>query len=818
VNSESSALLAGTRVLDLTTSRAELAGRLLADLGAEVLKIEPPPGAEARRIPPFDETAPERPSLYWAAVAIGKASAVLDLDHDEADRERLRQLAIRADVLIESFDPGTMAAWGLGYDQLCSRNPSLVYVSVSPYGQTGPKAHWPATELTVEAASGRLALQGDRDRPPLPIGYPQAAFHAGSQAAADAIIALNEREVSGRGQYLDVSMQTAMTWSLMNYMGYPALTGGDPPAQGDDRADPAAGPRGPILALIPCADGFVLASNTLHEQVARILPGAVLPDLARRGDPRPGLESVDWPAWLTAAQDGKADAEVLAAAYDAVRAFCLPMKKAEIFAWAWANDMRFAPVHTTRDLVDNPHFADRGFWQHVGPYLHPGPAARPGRTPLVLARPAPKLGANQDRIEAWLRDPPRPATAASPERPGEAFKGLKVADFSWVAIGPLTAKALADHGATVVRVESSTRLDYVRTLLPFKNNVPGVNRSHYMNNLNSSKLGVALNLRTEGGRDLARRLADWAEVVIEIYTPGTMQRLGLDYETLRKGHDDLIMVSTCLLGQDGPWSTFAGYGPHGAAIAGLYGITGWPDRAPCGPIGPYTDVVAPRYSVSTLAAALLERRRTGLGQHIDLSQVEAAIHFIEPLLLDETVNGRTAGAAGHDSHTCCPHGVYATAGIERYIAIAVETAAQWRALCSVAPLQDFAAPAFDAIESRRAAREAIDAALRPWVRQQDRFELERALVAAGVPAAVALRPSEVVVDPQLVARDYFVTLDHSEIGPTPFDGLVTSFSAKHVQLHKAAPCLGEDTEHVMRDILGLSEDQLAEHAANGVFT
>ena len=215
-----------------------------------------------------------------------------------------------------------------------------------------------------------------------------------------------------------------------------------------------------------------------------------------------------------------------------------------------------------------------------------------------------------------------------------------------MAVGPITGKALADHGATVIRVESSTRVDYVRTLTPFKDNEPGINRSHYYNNLNSSKLGVALNLQTPEGKQLAKRLIDWADVIVENFTPGTMKRLGFDYETLNKERPELIMISTCLLGQTGPWASFAGYGPHGAAISGLHYITGWPDRPPTGPVGPYTDVIAPRYSVSALAAAILERRRSGLGQHLDVSQVESAIHFIEPLVLDETVNGRTAQAAG----------------------------------------------------------------------------------------------------------------------------------------------------------------------------
>jgi benzylsuccinate CoA-transferase BbsE subunit len=288
----SSALLSGIRVLDLTNERAELAGRMLADLGAGVLKIEPPEGVRSRRIPPFDEQAGGRKaSLYWASVGAGKLSAVLDLSL-EADRECLRRLANVADVLIESFDPGTLDAMGLGHDDLRRTNPSLVYLSVTPYGQRGPKANWPATELTLEAAGGRLALQGDTDRPPIPIGYPQAAFHAGAQAAADVVIALNERALSGLGQHLDASMQEAVLLTLMNYAGFPALTGGDPPGLGDDRGRDQRRPGG--LGMVECADGYVLATNMTPESIARVVPKAVLSTLATREEPAANLDAIDW--------------------------------------------------------------------------------------------------------------------------------------------------------------------------------------------------------------------------------------------------------------------------------------------------------------------------------------------------------------------------------------------------------------------------------------------------------------------------------------------------------------------------------------------
>jgi crotonobetainyl-CoA:carnitine CoA-transferase CaiB-like acyl-CoA transferase len=847
VSSSDAPLLAGIRVLDLATPRAELAGRMLAELGATVLKLEPPAGTQARTLPPFDESdGPGRgASLYWAALGLGKRSAVLDIE-TAAGQRQLRDLACVADVLIESYAPGYLDALGLGYEALGASNPRLVYASAAAYGASGPKAQWPATDLTLEAAGGRLALQGDRDRPPLPVGYPQASFHTGGRLAADIIIAVNERDLSGLGQHLDASMQEAVLITLMNAAGFPHYTGGDPPGTGDDRAT-AAVQRGGFLGRCDCADGYVVVTATSQAQLYQSIAKVVVPELRERGLLSRELEAVDWEPWPAAARADSVPAAELDAAIEAVRLFFRLHTKAELMRWAWQADVHLGPVHSTADLVANEHLAAKGYWCKVGNYTMPGLGVRMSRSVLSLGPAAPALGADQALLEAWLREAgadkrerperdrlshaapsaPGPARSSLPatgsslapaDRPGEAFAGLKVLDMSWVAVGPITAKALADHGATVVRVESATRVDYVRTLTPFKDGIVGINRSHFMNNLNSSKFGVALNLALPEGRILARRLADWSDVIVENFTPGTMARLGLEYATLSRERPDLIMLSTCLLGQTGPWASFAGYGPHGAGIAGFYGVTGWPDRAPCGPSGPYTDVVAPHYTVSALAAAVWQRRRTGLGQHIDVSQVEAAIHFIEPLILDETVNGRTAAPAGLGSLTACPHGVYATAGSERYVAVAVETPAQWRALRALVPLDDFTDPRLDQLSERLVVKDSIDAALRAWTAGRDRREVERALVKAGVPASVVQRPTELVTDPQLLARDFFQVLEHGEIGPTPFDGLMTHFSAKRRVLHKAAPCVGEDTEQVMRVILGLSDDEIADYAAAGIFT
>jgi crotonobetainyl-CoA:carnitine CoA-transferase CaiB-like acyl-CoA transferase len=814
---ESEGPLAGVRVLDLATERAELAGRLLADLGADVVKVEPTAGAAARFLPPFTKGREGDPngSLYWAAVALGKRSVVVDLQ-TEAGHAELRRLAVSADVLIESFDPGTMGNMKLGFPALKKLNPRLIYVSVTPYGQDGPHALRPATDLTIEAAGGLLGLQGDSDRPPVPVGHPQAAFHAGIQAAADTIIALNERQRSGRGQHLDVSMQAAMVWTLMNATGYPPNTGGDPPKTGEARAEPPTElvPGVALPNLWPCSDGYVQMSVTIAGLGGRTLANLVHL-IEAEGRLAPELAESGWASWVETMTPGQVAPELLITARDEIARYFLSLTKEQIMRRAVEHKLLIAPIRSIDELLRDPQLQARQYWESVGGRCHPGVAARLSRTPMKLRAPAPALGADQDLLTAVRLSPLRSSRRRKPG--SRAFDGLKVADFAWVGVGPLISKALADHGATVVHVESATRPDVLRLGPPFKDGEPGIDRSQFQANFNSSKLGLALNLALPGGQQLARRLIAWSDVVLESFTPGVLAQFGFGYEEIARDRPDLVMLSTCICGQTGPYATYRGFGTQGAALSGLHGLTGWPDRPSRGTWGAYTDFIAPRYGVAALTAALFERSRTGLGQHIDLGQVEAAIHFAEPLVLDYTVNGRTHEAAGHSSDRACPHGVYGAEGKERYVAIAAESLEQWRALCAEAPGVRFKGWERANLAERLLHDAEIDTALADWCRDQGAFELVERLAAASVPAAVVQRPSDLHRDPQLAHRGFFVPCQHGVMGLTPYDGPVTLFSDTPAKL-TAGPCLGEHTHEVLHDLLGLADEEISEYAAAGVLT
>jgi crotonobetainyl-CoA:carnitine CoA-transferase CaiB-like acyl-CoA transferase len=795
--------LAGIRVLDLATPAAEIAGRVFADLGAEVIKIEPPGGCASRRTPPFAKGRESDPdgSLYWRAFGLGKKSVVLDLVQ-AGDRARFLELVRGADVLIESHAPGVMDALGLGHAALARENESLVYVSITPFGQTGPEAGSPATDLQLAAAGGLLNMQGDRDRPPVPVGWPESSHHGAVQAAADAMLALWARRRSGRGQHLDSSMQAAVVWTLLFATGHSTLYGEDTPGWGEKRGEPPPQllPGVVIPNMARCKDGFVAMTLVLGEVGARGF-GSLMRFAAEHDGLSPDLAERDWSTWVQLLTTGKLTPAELARAFEELIAFLATRTKAELHERSVKDRWLIAPALSAADLLADRQLESRGYWTRVGDTLHPGAFAKLTRTPIRLDAPAPRLGADQALVSAAPRRPHLPAGAKAPRK--SLLEGLKVADFSWVGAGPLVSKDLANLGATVVHVESDKKVDPLRYIPPWTGRIPNPANGHTPANFNQSKLGLALDLAHAEARAIAHRLVDWADVVIESFTPGTAEKMGIDWNTLSARKPGLVMLSSCMRGQTGPERRYTAFGLQGAALAGFVGVTGWPDRMPSGPWGAYTDFIAPRYSIAALAAALHHRDETGEGQYIDLAQVEAAIHYLEPMLLDYVVNGRIAGLAGHASDRARPNGVFPTAGKERYVAVSVETDAQWQALRGLVPglaSRDHAGP------------------LATWLRTQEPFEVAERMRRAGVPAYVVLRAPDLHRDPQLVHRGFFTRLEHPRVGPALYDGPVTLFSETPAVLRNAGPAVGHDTFEVMTRILGYGEDETAELAATGVLS
>lgn len=786
----SNGALHGIRVLDLCDHRGEMAGRVLADLGAEVVCIEPANGSDSRRRGPF---AKDGRSLWWSTFALGKKSVVLDLD-SPSERTQFLQLVDSCDVCLESFQPGYLQERQLDYAALSTRNPALVMASITPFGQTGPRANDAATDLTLEAAGGLVGMQGDPDRPPLPVGMPQASLHAGVQAAADVLIALNARRQIGVGQHLDVSTQSAVVWTLMNATGWPAVNNRNPPGFCDTRelprAMPVAGMRAP--RLFRCLDGYATFGAHLPGVGERTVAGAMHwlaeahTDLLDEE-----LTSVDWSRWMQLVQEGKLPIATFNRAFDTIAEAFKRCSKAELLALAVARKLLIAPVLNTADLFEDEQLATRDFWQQVDNLTFAGPFARLSKTPVVYRSPAPELGADQAILKQPRNQPPTRSRRV-PET--QSFAGLKVADFAWVGVGPIISKAFADHGAEVIHIESSKRLDVLRTIGPFKDQQPGINRSQFFNNFNTNKQSIDLDFKDPADLKVATAIADWADVIVESFVPGTMARYGLDHATLSSRHPELIMLSTCMRGQTGPHNSYGGFGNQGAALAGLFSVTGWPDRPPIGPWGAYTDFIAPRFGVSAIAAALLHRDRTGEGQYIDLSQIEAGIGFLGPLIAANRDHGLLIENPGMASPYACPQGVFAMAEANSYIAIAVATDAQWAALVGLLGTGN---AEWNATQ-RQAHQESIELSINNWCSKLDAASAEQLLQARQVPASRVLWPTQLVEDPQLQHREFFQPLDHPVTGVTNYDGHVTKFNRTPAQLNSAAPTLGQHSDAIRK--------------------
>jgi benzylsuccinate CoA-transferase BbsF subunit len=398
------------------------------------------------------------------------------------------------------------------------------------------------------------------------------------------------------------------------------------------------------------------------------------------------------------------------------------------------------------------------------------------------------------------------------------FHGLKILDFCWVVIGPMTTRHFADFGATVVRVESSLRKDTIRSAAPFKDSKPGVNRSGYWSNYNGGKLSMSLNMSDPRARAVALELAQWADVVTENFTPGIMERWGLGYEDLKRVNPDVIMFSASMLGRGGPFEGQPGFGPVLTALSGHTHLTGWPDRAPVSPYGPYTDFLLPYLAVSSIIAALEHRDQTGQGQHLDLSQLEASLYFVAPAMLDYLANGRIQERAGNKDPVMAPHAVYPCTGEDRWCAIACQTENDWRALCSLMGKPELASDGshFATMNLRKQNEDELNDLIGLWTVGLEASIVMKMCQDVGIAAGMVNDCRDLFEDPQLTHREHFVFMEHPEMGMYPSDSncfLLSDSPAEYVR----SALLGEHTEYVCREILGMDDSKISSFANEGVF-
>ena len=397
------------------------------------------------------------------------------------------------------------------------------------------------------------------------------------------------------------------------------------------------------------------------------------------------------------------------------------------------------------------------------------------------------------------------------------LEGVHVLDLSWVMVGPASGRYLADMGADVIKVESSKRIDPVRTLGPFKDGKTGPERSVSYHNLNAGKRCVAIDIRRPEGREIVLRLTEWADVVLESFTPGVLETLHLGYSDLKNRNERIIMASTSLLGQTGPYANgTSGVGTMGAAMSGATHQIGWPDREPAGPFGPWTDAVTPRFIVASILAALHRRSRTGMGCYIDVAQAEAGIQFMIPAYYEYAANRsipERRGVAG--SPLQVPQGVYPCSGEERWIAIDASGPTHWETLRAAigGALRD---EKFDTIVGRLRNRAELETVVAGWTREQDVEAIQHCLQAAGVPAHVVSRGGDLARDSDLVEAAHLKKMNDPVFGEADLEGPRFSMDRTSLPPTRRGPRIGEHTKNVLATVLGMSEMEITQLGEAGV--
>ena len=753
------------------------ASRLLADLGARVIKVEPPGGDRLRSLGPFpgDEHDPELGGLHLALNA-GKESLVLDLDASEG-QARLRDLVTAADLLLESAGPVAMAARGLGFEPLHELHRALVYGSHSPFGSQGPYAGRATSEIVDYAMGGYMYFCGDPERHPLIVPGHQAQLHAGMQLACGALLALWHARRTGAGQHVDVStfesVLNAHAWLTTSWT-----------HEGEVQRREAS----PVLR---CAGGHFFA-------VPRPAPEL----FALIGRP----ELADDPRWATFPRIREALPEL----YAMIEHWARDRTKEQVYRAAQELRIPITPVNTVQDLARSEQLAVRGWWRRVkhpwaGALELPGPPWRFSDTPAEVAGPAPLLDAH-----GGLELASRVADAASEEGAGEQpLAGLRVLEVTANWAGPLAGRHLGDMGADVIKFELAERPatraghhaggeEWTR---PY-------NRSGYFNLFNRNKRDLVLDLATPEGKELFLRMVEVSDVVLENNSARVFPNLGLDYETLAARNPRIVMCSMSGFGATGPEAQYVAYGSNIEASSGLVAATGYGDGELFGTGSYYADPITGAHGTIGIMAALIARERTGRGQYIDMALQESAAAFQVEAIMDYRLNGRVAGPANNRSRRIAPQGVYRSAGDDCWLAIGVESDDQWRALCDVIGRAGLA-ERYPNIEARRSGHDAIEAAIETWSSALDHNRATLKLQAAGVPAGPVLAGWEIVSDPQLHTREYFVDVVHPEVGHHRWDGYPWRLSRTPGRVRRPAPLFGEHNDELLTEVLGLSEVEIA---------
>jgi len=838
-------LLTRFQVLDLANEKASFCSKLLADLGAEVIKVERPGGGASRGVGPFWKNIPhpENSLSFWYNNT-SKFGITLDLEAREG-QEIFRQLASKADVMIETFPPGYLERLDLDYESLSKINPRLILASVTDFGQTGPYRQYKSCDIVASATGGQMYVCGAPDTSPLKPYGEQSYYMASLLAAIGILIALRERNHSGEGQHIDISLQEAVAATLEHVLVRYFYDGVVSKRQGNSHQNDS-------FYILPCKDGYILL---LVNRDWDILVNW-LDSEGMAGD----LKEERW-----------RNEEYRGQHFDYLVGILTHWTKthteAELFELGQLMHLPLAPVCTLEEMVNSAQLLARKFFVSVehpelathfsypgAPYKFSCSSWNTKRAPLIgehnfaLRAKGGGINCNLNQIDfapqetkinnsnlqqsckkegyliySKLDSPERRNFAALPQN---ALDGLRILDFTWLLAGPYATRILADFGAEVIKVQSR------KTATGAESNTTG-----YFNTWNRNKLGITLNMNHPKARDIALRLVKISDVVIENFTPRVMSNWELSYDDLKEVKPDTIMLSMSAMGQTGPWKDFAALGSTIQAFSSVTYLTSFPSKIaspsarndkekiaespPSGLGYSYADPVAGLFAALAILAALEYRDKTGQGQYIDISEYEAMCSLLGPAILDYTVkhNAATPQGNGPGHILAAPYGCYKCSGKDRWCVIAVFTEEEWKALKRVLGYPAWSKEKrFATYQERKRHIEELDGLLEQWTIKHTPKEVMNLLQQAGIPAGMVEDAKDLATDPHLIARNFFVQAEHPVLGETFSDNTPIKLSHTPARFCQAAPLLGQDNLYVYRDILGMDEQEILKYIEAGVIS
>ncbi len=782
--------LDGTRVLDLTDGLGESCGRYLADLGAEVIRVELPGGSRSRSAEPTVAGT----SIAFALRNANKLGVTLD-PATTAGAERLRELARGADIVVESFPPGWLAEQGVGADEIRSAAPELVWTSISGFGQTGPYRDWVATEQVLYALSGVLSRSGAPGAEPLlpPAGLVEETV--GAHAVWATLLAYRRRLETGRGETVDVSAFEAMVHGFDPGFG---TQGSAAAGRSEDfpRGRPNAADFYPVFA---CKDGHVRICLLAKRQWRSMFEW--LGEPAEFADPK--YDTI--PARFA----------VASTLHPLIGQLFATRTQAELVEEGARRGVPVGGVHTLAEVLTTPHFEASGAL--VEAEIVPGTVTKvpSGYATIGGARAgfrtrAPQLGEHDGTVQPrWVAE-----TVAAGDPSAAPLAGLRVLDLGVIVFGAELSRQFADYGADVIKIENANFPDGLRQSKRGAALAASVAWGH------RNKRSLGLDLRRPEGADLFRRLVADADVVLANFKPGTLAAMGLSYESLAEINPGIVVSESSAFGTSGPWRARLGYGPLVRASYGVSALWRYPDNEEllCDGQTVYPDHIAAHITASAVLAALIACRRSGRGTDIDVAQADTALVQLGTQLVAESLSPGSVTAPGNTDPYCAPAGVYPCAGDDEWCVVTVHEDTQWQALCEVLDHPGLAAEERFATAAQRIRhRTEVDALLSEWLRERDPQQAAASLQAAGIPAGPMLRLPQLLTDPHLSARETYTLVEHDLLTTSlPATARAARFEEIPDPPIRQAPLPGQHTREICEQLLGMPDTDIDALIRDGV--